>query len=113
MTIIYHIAHEPDWRTAQGLGFYKGGDAFDKEGFIHFSSAEEIKASTELYYKGMEDLLLIAVFDYKLGTALKWESTRGGKLFPHLYAYLDPSDVEWVKPLCLGKDGLHIFPNLE
>ena len=113
MTIIYHIAHEPDWRTAKGLGFYTGGDTFDKEGFIHFSNAEEIKASAELYYQGIADLLLIAVFESKLGTSLKWEITRGGKLFPHLYAYLDPSDVEWVKPLYLGKDGLHIFPNLE
>ena len=84
MTIIYHIAYETDWRAAQGLGFYKGGDTFDKEGFIHFSIAEEIKVSAELHYQGMADLLLIAVFDYKLGTALKWERTRGGKLFPHV-----------------------------
>ena len=113
MTIIYHIAREPDWRTAQGLGFYKGGDTFDKEGFIHFSNAKEIRASAELYYQGMADLLLIAVFDCKLGTALKWERSREGKFSPHLYAYLDPSDVEWVKPLRLGKNGLHIFPTLE
>ena len=113
MTLIYQIAFDPHWRAAKKLGFYGGGETYDRDGFIHFSTAEELQTSADLYFSGMPDLLLIAVLDHKLGKALKWEKTRDNKLFPHLYGFFNITDAEWVKPLQLGANGKHKIPHLE
>ena len=73
-------------------------------------TAEQVRETAAKHFAGQTDLLLVAVDAGSLGEALKWEVSRGGALFPHLYAPLDPSAVLWVKPLPLGADGVHVFP---
>jgi uncharacterized protein (DUF952 family) len=62
------------------------------------------------HFSGRIDLVLVAVDTDALGSCLRWERSRGNLMFPHLYGWLDPSTVLWVKPLPLGTDGRHVFP---
>jgi uncharacterized protein (DUF952 family) len=108
--MIYHMCKQGDWQTAQGSGFYRGsGDDLD-DGFMHFSSAEQVAQSAALHRGGVSGLLLITVAPESLGEALKWEPSRGGQLFPHLYGDLDVSKVSSARELPLGEDGYHVFP---
>ena len=80
------------------------------DGYIHFSTAAQTRRTAELYFKGQDDLLLVAVDAGKLGEALKYEASRGGDLFPHLYAPLALDAVVWKKPMPMREDGHHDFP---
>jgi uncharacterized protein (DUF952 family) len=82
-------------------------------GFIHLSTAAQVRETAAKHFGGQPDLLLIAVATEALGAALRYESSRGGDLFPHLYEALPLSAVRWVKPLPLGRDGRHVFPDLD
>ena len=113
MSMIYHLAQKAYWEPAKRSGLYTGGPADVRDGFIHFSSNTHIKTSASLYCKGLMDLMLVAVKSEKLGPILKWESSRDGIFFPHLYGSLDTTLVEWTKLLTLGKDGRHKFPSLD
>jgi uncharacterized protein (DUF952 family) len=107
---IYHLADAAAWPGAMAAGQYHG-TAFDRQdGFIHFSSAAEVRASAAKHRAGRDDVVLVAVDPARLGTALKWEAARGGVLFPHLYGPLDTAAVLWAVPLPLGPDGVHQFP---
>jgi uncharacterized protein (DUF952 family) len=108
--IIYKICPESLWQKAEKAGRFDGAPIDLADGFIHFSTAEQVRETAAKHFAGQPDLLLVAVPAEPLGAALKWEVSRGGALFPHLYAQLDPSAVLWVKPLPLGADGSHIFP---
>jgi len=83
-----------------------------RDGFIHFSSATQVRDTATRYFAEAEDLMLIAVDADALGDALKWEVSRGGDLFPHLYGELPLAAVLWVRPLPLGIDQQHVFPEL-
>ncbi|MBE88482.1 MAG: dihydroorotate dehydrogenase [Rhodospirillaceae bacterium] len=113
MSTIYHLAQKPYWEAAERSGLYAGGPNDVRDGFIHFSSNTEIETSASLYCKGMADLILVAVNSEKLGPILKWENSRDGVFFPHLYGNLDTTLVEWTKLLTVGKDGRHEFPSLD
>ena len=113
MTLIYKICPTSLWSDAQAKGVFKGAPIDIADGYIHFSSAEQLRETARKHFFGLTDLMLIAVDDSKLGPALKWELSRGGALFPHLYDALDPTDVSWIKPLSLGSDGDHEFPPLD
>ena len=113
MSTIYHLAQKPYWEAAERSGLYAGGPNDVRDGFIHFSSNTEIETSASLYCKGMADLILVAVNSEKLGPILKWENSRDGVFFPHLYGNLDTTLVEWTKLLKVGKDGRHEFPSLD
>jgi uncharacterized protein (DUF952 family) len=113
MSTIYHLAQKANWEAAEQTGLYAGGPTDARDGFIHFSSAAEVETSAALYCQGMTDLMLVAVESEKLGSELKWENSRGGISFPHLYGSLDTTLVDWAKPLPLGKDGRHEFPPLD
>ncbi len=80
------------------------------DGFIHFSAAEQVAATAAKHFAEQDDLLLVAVDADALGAALKWEPSRDGALFPHLYAALPVSAALWVEPLPLDSAGRHIFP---
>ena len=82
------------------------------DGFIHFSSAEQVEATAAKHFAGQAGLLLVSVDGDKLGAALKWETSRGGALFPHLYGELALAAVTKVEPLPLKADGRHKFPPL-
>jgi uncharacterized protein (DUF952 family) len=111
--IIYKIAPEALWREAEKNGRFTGAPIDVADGFIHFSTADQARETAAKHFAGQTDLLLIAIDGALLGDPLKYEVSRGGALFPHLYGVLDMNAVLWVKPLPLGADGAHQFPALE
>jgi uncharacterized protein (DUF952 family) len=112
VTHIYKIISQSEWRAAEAAGVF-GGAAVDlADGFIHFSAADQVEETAAKYFAGQTDLLLVAVNAAALGDALRWEASRGGALFPHLYAPLTFDVVARVEPLRLGTDGRHDFSSL-
>ena len=109
-SIIFKICPEMLWQAAEKAGRFDGAPIDLADGYIHFSTADQVRETAAKHFAGQRDLLLIAVDAGPLGETLKWEVSRGGALFPHLYAPLDPSAVLWVNPLPLGADGVHVFP---
>ncbi|ACM35415.1 conserved hypothetical protein [Allorhizobium ampelinum S4] len=107
---LYKIVPDALWQKARADGVFAGAPIDLQDGFIHFSTAIQAKETARLHFAGQQDLLLVAVDGEALGAALIFEPSRGGALFPHLYAPLPLSAVLWEKPLPLGKDGLHQFP---
>lgn len=90
------------------------GSAIDRQdGFIHFSSAEQAPETAAKHFAGERDLVLLRVDAARLGNRLKWEPSRGGALFPHLYGGLEVAAVIRVDPLPLAADGHHKFPPLD
>ncbi|MFG1461549.1 DUF952 domain-containing protein [Xanthobacter sp. DSM 24535] len=107
---IFKICSFPLWKAAETAGRFDGAPVDHADGYIHFSTAAQARETAAKHFAGQENLLLIAVEAQALGDALKWEVSRGGALFPHLYAPLALSAVAWVRPLPLGGDGVHVFP---
>src|SRR5438477_11110976 len=105
--IIYHMCPAETWREAVRAGVYHGTADDRRDGFIHFSTAEQIAESARRHRAGQAGLVLIAVEAARLGDRLKWEISRGGALFPHLYGPFYPGEAASVAPLPLGPDGLH------
>lgn len=112
MDIIYKILPASLWRKAQDKGRFDGAPADLADGYIHFSTAEQAEATAAKYFKGQDDLLLIAVDTKRLGDGLRFEPSRGGMLFPHLYLALPLDAVVWAKPLPLRPDGKYDFAGL-
>lgn len=110
---IYKIAPAPLWQAAEAAGCFSGAPVDLADGYIHFSTATQVAATAAKHFAGQADLLLVAVNAEALGDALKWEVSRGGELFPHLYAVLPMQAVRWARPLPLGADGTHQFPEME
>ena len=113
MALIYKICPEGLWREAEEAGALIGAPVDKANGYIHFSTASQVRDTAAKHFRGEAGLLLIAVDDAALGGALRYEPSRGGDLFPHLYGPLAVSTVAWVKPLPLGPDGSHLFPEIE
>jgi uncharacterized protein (DUF952 family) len=109
--LIFHMCKRSDWQSAQTAGQYPGSGDDLADGFMHFSTAEQLAESAARHRAGVTDLLLITVDADDLGDALKWEPSRGGQLFPHLYGALEVSNVISADELPLDEDGLHIFPD--
>jgi uncharacterized protein (DUF952 family) len=110
---IYKICPAPLWREAERSGRFRGAAIDRADGFIHFSTAMQVAETAAKHFSGGNDLVLVAVNAGALGGALRFEVSRGGDLFPHLYGELPLSAVRWSKPLPLGADGRHVFPELE
>lgn len=113
MTTIYKICPEELWQEAERTGSFSGAPVDLADGFIHFSAAEQVEETAAKHFRGQKGLLLIAFDDKILGEDLRYEISRDGALFPHLYAALDPKAAKWVKPLPLDAMGTHMFPALE
>ncbi|MGJ0508376.1 MAG: DUF952 domain-containing protein [Methylocystis sp.] len=111
MTLIYKIISAPEWRAAEAAGVFHGAAIDLADGYIHFSTADQASETAAKHFSGQSDLLLVAVDAGKLGDALKWEPSRGGALFPHLYAPLSLDAVARVAPLPL-RDWGHDFRDL-
>jgi uncharacterized protein (DUF952 family) len=111
--IIYKICPETLWREAEAAGRFDGAPVDHADGFIHFSTGAQAIETAARHFAGQDKLLLIAVDAAAVGPALKYEPSRGGALFPHLYAQLPLSAIIWVKPLPLGADGRHVFPKMD
>lgn len=112
MVTVYKICSRTAWDTAVHAGIYPGSEVDTRDGFIHFSTAQQVAETAAKHFAGATGQVLVAVDTAMLGEALKWEPSRGGALFPHLYAALRLDAVKWVQPLPLGPDGLHVFPEL-
>jgi uncharacterized protein (DUF952 family) len=95
---IYKILSAAEWRGAQAAGVLEGSEADRRDGFIHFSTAAQLRETAERHFAGQADLMLLAVRAEALGEALKWEPSRGGDLFPHLYGPLACERVDSARP---------------
>jgi uncharacterized protein (DUF952 family) len=112
VTTIYKICERAAWRLAEQTGTYRGSQADARDGFIHFSTAAQLAATMAKHFSGQRELLLVAVDADALGAALKWEPSRGGELFPHLYAALPFTAVSWTKPVADEVGGRRALPEL-
>ena len=108
--VIYKIVTRDQWDQARHVGVFKGAPVDLADGYIHFSTAEQMAETAAKHFAGHSDLLLVTVDAGVLGDALVYEPSRGGQLFPHLYADLPLSAVRSVDELPLGADGRHQFP---
>ena len=105
MPTLYKICPGSLWREAERNGVFRGSEVDRRDGFIHFSTAAQVAETAAKHFAGQNDLVLMRVDAERLGAALKWEPSRGGALFPHLYGDLDPKAVTRVDPLPLGAGG--------
>ena len=107
--LIYKILPDSLWKAALSSGCFAGAAIDLADGFIHFSTASQVEETARRHFDGQAGLVLVAIESERLFPALKWEPSRGGDLFPHLYSPLDPALMRWVKPL--PWDGkAHVFP---
>lgn len=112
MRIIYKICSAPAWREAERQGVYRGSADDVRDGFIHFSTAPQLTETARKYFFGQTALFVVAVDADALGDDLRWETSRGGDLFPHLYGELDLGAVTDVMDLHARGDGGHDMPEL-
>jgi uncharacterized protein (DUF952 family) len=108
-TVIYKIADKNEWAAAEQAGRYDGSANDMHDGFIHFSKAEQVAGTLAKYYADVDNLVLAAIDEAGLD-ALRWEPSRDGALFPHLYAPLAMTAVVWVKPLTRDAGGAFVLP---
>jgi uncharacterized protein (DUF952 family) len=113
MTTIFKICTDDEWREAEKRGRYTGAPVDLADGFIHFSTGGQVADTAARHFAGRSGLLLVAVDETMLGEALRYEVSRGGALFPHLYDTLALEAVRWVKPIALDASGRHVLPPLD
>jgi uncharacterized protein (DUF952 family) len=109
---LYRITSEDEWRTAEREGVFRGAAHDLRDGFIHLSAPHQVKGTLATHYAGVRDLLLVAIDDRRLAAhhSLRWEPSRGGELFPHLYEPLPVALVTGVSPLAVDATGAHVLP---
>ena len=112
MAIIYKIVPAHLWSDAMNAGTFTGSPIDVADGFIHFSTAAQVHETAAKHFAGIDDLLLVAFPASAFGEALRWEPSRGGALFPHLYEPLPVNLALWVKPMPLDANGSPIVPPL-
>jgi uncharacterized protein (DUF952 family) len=112
MTLVFKILATEEWRAAERDGVFTGAAVDRADGYIHFSTAAQAPETAAKWFAGRADLTLVAVEADALGAPLRWEPSRGGALFPHLYGLLPMRAVVWSRPLPLGPDGRHVFGDL-
>lgn len=112
MSVIYKILTAAEWATAQAAGRFDGSAVDLKDGYIHFSTAAQAQETARRHFHGVADLVVLAIEADALGAALKWEPSRGGALFPHLYGPIDPALVIAVTKAPLGEDGAPVLGDL-
>lgn len=108
--LIYKIADEAAWRDALAAGQFAGSADDLRDGFVHLSASAQVRGTLAKHFSGRRDLVIAAVDAEKLGGTLKWEVSRGGDTFPHLYEPLPIAAVVWWRPLPLGGDGAYVLP---
>lgn len=105
MTHVYKILSRAEWIAAQDAGRFEGSDLDRRDGYIHLSTAAQAAETARLHFAGRDGLVLLTLGAEELGDALRWEPSRGGALFPHLYGVLDPAQVRAARPLELNAVG--------
>ena len=111
--LIYKICPAAAWAAACATGIYDGSSDDLRDGFIHFSTISQLRGTLDKHFSGQRDLLLITIDPGKLGEALKWEPSRGGQLFPHLYGSLSVANAVQTQSIPLDESGRHAVANLD
>jgi uncharacterized protein (DUF952 family) len=112
MALIFKIVAAEEWRAAAAAGVFVGSEVDRNDGYIHFSTAAQAPETAAKWFAGRDDLVLVAVEADALRSDLRWEPSRGGALFPHLYGALPLAAIAWTRPLPLKSDGRHDFGEL-
>ena len=107
--LLYKIFRAPEWEEMRATGESAGAPVDLADGYIHLSTAAQVSGTAAKHFAGQAGLVLVAVRTEALGGDLRWEPSRGGDLFPHLYRPVRMADVRWAKELPLGSQG-HLFP---
>ncbi|HYD45700.1 MAG TPA: DUF952 domain-containing protein [Phenylobacterium sp.] len=105
MTRIYKLLGAGEWAAAQAAGRFEGSEVDRRDGYIHFSTGAQVAETARRHFAGRDDLLLLGLDAEPLGETLRWEPSRGGDLFPHLYAPLGVAAVDEVRAIPLAADG--------
>ncbi len=105
MSLIYKILPRPEWDQAVARGWFEGSALDLNDGYIHFSIASQAQETARRHFHGQGDLMLVAVPAKVLGASLRWEPSRGGDLFPHLYGPLETALAIEVRPVALDAHG--------
>ncbi|HBT00373.1 DUF952 domain-containing protein [Salipiger marinus] len=108
--LIYKILRAGEWAELQAAGSSAGAPVDVADGYIHFSTAAQLRGTAAKHFAGEAGLMLLCYEAEDLGPALRWEEARGGALFPHLYAPLPLAGLVWSAPLPLDGAGTHVFP---
>jgi len=109
---IFKLCRASEWAEAERAGTFLGSPVDLRDGYIHFSTAEQVVDTAARHFAGVDGLMLLAVDADTLGSTLRWEPSRGCALFPHLYGPLPVASVLWVRALPLDASGRHVFPDL-
>jgi uncharacterized protein (DUF952 family) len=109
LQILYKIIDSKAWGVAVADGVFHGAAIDLRDGYIHLSTATQVKETARLHFAGVAGLLLVAIHEAQVAGRLKWEASRGGQLFPHVYGTIDPAQIVWAKPL-LWDGETHVFP---
>jgi uncharacterized protein (DUF952 family) len=109
MSRIYKILPRAEWAFAQAAGSFLGSPIDVRDGFIHFSTAPQAQETARRHFAGQGDLVVLEIEADDLGAGLRWEPSRGGDLFPHLYGALDVAYVRAVSEAPLGADGVPVI----
>ena len=110
MESIYKVLRETEWAEARAKGFFAGSADDARDGFIHFSTAAQLRGTLERHFAAAAGLVVLEVAPGKLGPGLEWEPSRGGELFPHLYGVLSVDAVTRVIPVSSRADGTPVLP---
>ena len=113
MTLIYKLLTQDQWQAAQAAGVFVGSPVDLADGYIHFSTAAQVQETARRYFAHQDDLIMLTVQSDGLGAGLRWEPSRGGDLFPHLYGPLGLDHVARVTPLALDAKGVAVLENLD
>lgn len=113
MATIYKICEQTSWLAATAAGQFHGSAVDARDGFIHLSTSTQLSETAHKHFAGQSALVLVAVDVEALGDKLKWERSRGGDLFPHLYAPLPLAAVRWARPLPEEVNGHRALPEVE
>jgi uncharacterized protein (DUF952 family) len=112
MTLIYKIVPQALWRAAEALAEFDGSQVDLDDGFIHLSTGAQVRETAAKHFAGERDLLLVAIDAERLGDGLKWEPSRGGDLFPHLYGDLEVRHARSVRDVDLDEAGIPLLGDL-
>ena len=109
-TLVFKLTTAGEWRAALGCGVLAPSPDDVRDGFIHLSAAHQVAQTAGKYFIGVADLVLVALRAGDLSASLRWEVSRGGDLFPHLYAALPVTAALWVEPIALDAAGIPLLP---
>ena len=104
--MVYKLLPVAEWEAARAVGQFRGSAVDEADGFIHFSTGAQVVETAHRHFAGARDLAMLTVDADRLGAMLRWEPSRGGDLFPHLYAPLEVRHVRGLRAAPLGADGV-------